>query len=64
MLANYGIQTQTPTEVEPVQIWSPKELVKVGFPLKCLFGQFRCTMYDNLAKFTLHLRDFVNLDVQ
>jgi len=29
MLANYGIQTQTPTEVEPVQIWSPKELVKV-----------------------------------
>jgi len=29
MLANYGIQTQTPTEVEPVQIWPPSELVKV-----------------------------------
>jgi len=29
MLANYGIQTQTPTEVEPVQIWPPGELVKV-----------------------------------
>jgi len=29
MLANYGIQTQTPTEVEPVQIWPPGELVRV-----------------------------------
>jgi len=29
MLANYGIQAQTPTEVEPVQIWPPSELVKV-----------------------------------
>jgi len=29
MLANYGIQTQTPTEVEPVQIWPPNELVRV-----------------------------------
>ena len=29
MLANYGILTQTPTEVEPVQIWPPGELVKV-----------------------------------
>ena len=29
MLANYGIQTQTPTEVEPVQIWPPCELVRV-----------------------------------
>lgn len=29
MLANYGIQTQTPTEVEPVQIWPAGELVKV-----------------------------------
>lgn len=29
MLANYGIQTQTPTEVEPVQIWPPSELVRV-----------------------------------
>ena len=28
MLANYGIQTQTPTEVEPVQIWPPGELVR------------------------------------
>ena len=29
MMATYGIQTQTPHEVEPVQIWPPKELVKV-----------------------------------
>ncbi|XP_064467094.1 probable phosphorylase b kinase regulatory subunit beta isoform X3 [Ornithodoros turicata] len=29
MLATYGIQTQTPHEVEPVQIWSPKQLMKV-----------------------------------
>lgn len=29
MMANYGIQTQTPLEVEPVQIWSSSELVKV-----------------------------------
>merc|ERR1719186_543769 len=29
MLANYGIQTQTPHEVEPVQIWAPSEMVKV-----------------------------------
>ena len=29
MLANYGIQTQTPTEVEPVEIWNSAELVKV-----------------------------------
>lgn len=29
MMANYGIQTQTPLEVEPVQIWSSAQLVKV-----------------------------------
>nr|CAD7438755.1 unnamed protein product [Timema bartmani] len=29
MMATYGIQTQTPHEVEPVQIWSSNELVKV-----------------------------------
>ncbi|XP_071549609.1 probable phosphorylase b kinase regulatory subunit beta isoform X2 [Panulirus ornatus] len=29
MMATYGIQTQTPHEVEPVQIWPPKELVRV-----------------------------------
>ena len=29
MMANYGIQTQTPTEVEPVEIWNSAELVKV-----------------------------------
>ena len=29
MMGTYGIQTQTPHEVEPVQIWPPKELVKV-----------------------------------
>merc|ERR1719481_1327346 len=29
MLDNYGIQTQTPAEVEPVQVWPPGELVRV-----------------------------------
>ncbi|GBM73157.1 putative phosphorylase b kinase regulatory subunit beta, partial [Araneus ventricosus] len=29
MMATYGIHTQTPHEVEPVQIWSPSQLVKV-----------------------------------
>ncbi|XP_078688666.1 phosphorylase b kinase regulatory subunit beta-like isoform X2 [Branchiostoma floridae x Branchiostoma belcheri] len=28
-LAMYGIQTQTPQQVEPIQIWPPGELVKV-----------------------------------
>ena len=28
MLATYGIRTQTPHQVEPVQIWPPSELVK------------------------------------
>ena len=27
LLATYGIATQTPTQVEPVQIWPPSELV-------------------------------------
>lgn len=29
MMATYGIQTQTPHEVEPVQIWSSSQLVGV-----------------------------------
>ncbi|XP_054258864.1 probable phosphorylase b kinase regulatory subunit beta isoform X3 [Macrosteles quadrilineatus] len=29
MMATYGIQTQTPHEVEPVQIWSSNQLVQV-----------------------------------
>lgn len=29
MMATYGIQTQTPHEVEPVQIWSSNQLVNV-----------------------------------
>uniref|UniRef100_A0A4D5RAB5 Phosphorylase b kinase regulatory subunit n=1 Tax=Scolopendra viridis TaxID=118503 RepID=A0A4D5RAB5_SCOVI len=29
MMATYGIQTQTPHEVEPIQIWPQQELVKV-----------------------------------
>lgn len=28
-LSTYGIQTQTPQQVEPIQIWPQKELVKV-----------------------------------
>ncbi|XP_013380761.1 phosphorylase b kinase regulatory subunit beta isoform X2 [Lingula anatina] len=28
MLANYGILTQTPHEIEPIQVWSPNELTK------------------------------------
>ncbi|OTF80695.1 phosphorylase b kinase regulatory subunit beta-like protein [Euroglyphus maynei] len=29
MMATYGIQTQTPVEVEPVKIWSSSQLVKI-----------------------------------
>ena len=29
MMATYGIQTQTPHQVEPVQIWSSSQLVKI-----------------------------------
>ncbi|GAB6026744.1 hypothetical protein CHUAL_013250 [Chamberlinius hualienensis] len=29
MMATYGIQTQTPHEIEPVEIWPPSELVRV-----------------------------------
>ncbi|RWS07321.1 putative phosphorylase b kinase regulatory subunit beta-like protein [Dinothrombium tinctorium] len=29
MMATYGIQTQTPLEVEPVQIWPPSQLVQI-----------------------------------
>ena len=29
MMATYGIQTQTPHEVEPVQIWSSTQLIQV-----------------------------------
>ncbi len=28
MLANYGIQAQTPHQVEPIELWPPGELVK------------------------------------
>ena len=32
-LATYGIHTQTPKQVEPIQIWPPSELVKVGLSM-------------------------------
>ena len=28
-LATFGIETQTPQQIEPIQIWPPSELVKV-----------------------------------
>jgi phosphorylase kinase alpha/beta subunit len=31
VLATYGIQTQTPKQVEPLLIWPPAELIKVRF---------------------------------
>ncbi|XP_071957802.1 phosphorylase b kinase regulatory subunit beta-like [Antedon mediterranea] len=34
-LATYGIVTQTPTQVEPIEIWPPSELVKVYTLLGC-----------------------------
>ena len=30
-LATFGIETQTPQQIEPIQIWPPSELVKVIF---------------------------------
>nr|CAH8827810.1 unnamed protein product [Trichobilharzia regenti] len=35
VLATYGIITQTPLQVEPIQIWSPDQLVRVGKFLGC-----------------------------
>ncbi|XP_055337447.1 phosphorylase b kinase regulatory subunit beta-like [Paramacrobiotus metropolitanus] len=29
LLATYGVQTQTPHQIEPIQIWSPKDLTEV-----------------------------------
>ena len=28
-MATFGIETQTPQQIEPIQIWPPSELVKV-----------------------------------
>ena len=28
MLANYGIHSQTPKQIDPIEIWPPSELVK------------------------------------
>ncbi|XP_031411256.1 phosphorylase b kinase regulatory subunit beta-like [Meleagris gallopavo] len=36
-LNTYGIQTQTPQQVEPIQIWAQKELVKVSFIQNLVF---------------------------
>ncbi len=35
MLANYGIQSQTPKQIEPIEIWPPCELVKAYKSLGC-----------------------------
>jgi len=35
MLANYGIQSQTPMQIEPIEIWPPAELVKAYDNLGC-----------------------------
>ncbi|CAH8450235.1 unnamed protein product [Schistosoma mattheei] len=35
VLATYGIITQTPVQVEPIQIWSPDQLVRVGKFMGC-----------------------------
>jgi phosphorylase kinase alpha/beta subunit len=34
-LATYGIQTQTPHQIEPIQIWSPNQLIKAYEQLGC-----------------------------
>lgn len=37
-LNTYGIQTQTPQQVEPIQIWAQQELVKVSECVSSLCG--------------------------
>lgn len=37
-LNTYGIQTQTPQQVEPIQIWAQQELVKVSNAACLCFG--------------------------
>jgi phosphorylase kinase alpha/beta subunit len=47
MLANYGIQSQTPKQIEPIEIWPPSELVKA---------------YENLGvNSKLKLTGFINI---
>lgn len=33
VLATYGIQTQTPKQIEPILVWPPSELIKVFYSL-------------------------------
>ncbi|CAL8071194.1 unnamed protein product [Calicophoron daubneyi] len=35
ILATYGVLSQTPTQVEPIQIWPPDQLVRVGKFMGC-----------------------------
>lgn len=42
MLSTYGISTQTPHEIEPVQIWPSWRLVKVNNICFILQKFFRC----------------------
>ena len=42
-LGTYGIQTQTPTQVEPIQIWPPAELIKVSKNYNQIFSALQRT---------------------
>lgn len=46
MMATYGIHTQTPHEVEPVQIWSPNQLVKVFYFYSLSLYEILCEFFD------------------
>ena len=49
MLATYGIQSQTPKEVEPVQIWSQKQLVQASTERRAETGR-KCSAGSTLRQ--------------
>jgi phosphorylase kinase alpha/beta subunit len=55
VLATYGIQTQTPKQVEPLLIWPPAELVKVRWMVDYPM--------NSLSLFRVDLQAYTNLGV-
>jgi hypothetical protein len=45
VLATYGIQTQTPKQVEPLLVWPPAELVKVIRISQSISNEHHCRFY-------------------
>ncbi|VDP90146.1 unnamed protein product [Echinostoma caproni] len=65
ILATYGVPTQTPRQVEPIQIWPPDQLVRVGKFMGCSqnlgltgrpqrpVGQLGCSRFYRISGLTV-----------